>query len=607
MGLFGTFPPCFAAVTAASTLDSPNPKARARPAGDGAGLAARWLLVAFAAAAIFEVAIGLSVVPRDGLLDPDSYMRLVRIRDGLRVGGFTHVVAADNGGSGTVIYWSHLLDALVLALYAPLRLVGDQDAALRLAAASVGPLVAGLLAAACLWVPAPLSDRRWLWLAPVVTLLSPGVMSYGAFGWVHHHLPLALAAIVGAGFAGRAAAGCARAGAGCGLAAAVGIWLSPEAVPYVLLAIGAIGMAWCIRPDQVAAALRCCATAFCLGTLAALMVDPPAGGRLSQEIDCLSAAYAVLALLVGGALWLLTVFGRVWVSVPARLLAAGLAGFGSLGLWLLMYPAVVHGYAGLVPAEAVPAYFGAIAEMQPQPDLSTGLRALLPGALTVVLAAGRAWTRRSPLWAYAAAAGLVVIGFAAFSVRFVVYAEVMAGAAAPIAVSWASAATGSPARARLLRAGALALFTVVPATMGVRVHAAEEGRAESVCSVAAIAPALRQLPGAVVLTGISDTPEILWRSPVRTVGSLYHRSIDAFLRARAAWRSGPSAAVPDAVLRTGATHILACGPSARTLLVDDLPPDTLEDRLGRQDVPPWLQEVARAGGYRLYQVVRGSP
>ena len=81
------------------------------------------------------------------------------------------------------------------------------------------------------------------------------------------------------------------------------------------------------------------------------------------------------------------------------------------------------------------------------------------------------------------------------------------------------------------------------------------------------------------------------------------------MRLRAAWRSGPSDTVPEAVRATGATLVLACplpGPYAgRSSLVADLPPETLLDRLNRGEVPSWLKEVARdrASGHVLYRIL----
>lgn len=61
------------------------------------------------------------------------------------------------------------------------------------------------------------------------------------------------------------------------------------------------------------------------------------------------------------------------------------------------------------------------------------------------------------------------------------------------------------------------------------------------------------------------------------------------------------------MLATDATLILACEMNGRTPLVRDLPPDTLQDRLDRHEVPPWLHEIAHAGGYYLYRVDRAPP
>jgi hypothetical protein len=78
------------------------------------------------------------------------------------------------------------------------------------------------------------------------------------------------------------------------------------------------------------------------------------------------------------------------------------------------------------------------------------------------------------------------------------------------------------------------------------------------------------------------------------------------MRLRAAWRSRPSDTVPDAVRSTGATLVLYCSSSARSLLVADLPPDTLFDRMNQGHVPSWLHRLDADphAGYVLYEVLR---
>ncbi len=564
------------------------------------------LLMAAAAllTVVFEVARGYFADPAHGLIDPDSYMRVVRIRDGLRAGWFTSVVAADNAGQGTVVYWSHLLDAVILVLRWPLTWVLDRGSALFVAAAFTGPLFAGCLAAALVWAPAPLIVQRprwrWLWAGPLAAVLSPAVVTYGTFGYVHYHLPLALLALLAAACAGRATGGDARAAAWCGLLAAADIWLSPEALPYVLMAMGAIGVSWCLRPELVTRALRACGMAFCAGTAAAILLDPPAGGLLSPEPDRISVVFGVLAVLLCGVAFMSGLVERWARSVLSRGLAYGAVCGAAVGLWLWLFPAITEGLAGLIPAADVAAYFGIINEMRGVPPTLSGAALLMPCVMAIGLALVLGWRSKNLLWAYAAGCGAVVATLAVLHIRFLGYAEVVAAVMLPVALSLVSSGGGSPRRLWILRR-AVIVACLAPPILPLGGDGAQAA-AGGACRVADIAPALQGVGRAVVLTEISDTPEILWRSPVSTVGSLYHRSIGAFMRARAAWRSAPSAALPDAVRATGADYILACDSLGRTRLIDDLPPSTLQDRLERHDVPAWLHPVAGTGGYRLYRI-----
>jgi len=566
------------------------------------------MLAASVIMAVTETIAGYRIDQLSSLTDPDSYMRIVRIRDGLQAGWFTHVVTADNGGNGTVIYWSHLIDAIVLVLRAPLRLFLSDQSALFVAGSITGPIFAGLLAAVLVWAPLPLVHPHWpwMWTVLVAALLSPYIFHCGLLGYVHHHLLLIAMAALAAACAGRATTGRADAGFWCGISSAVGVWLSPEGLPYVLLAMGAIGVAWCLRPAVTDNALGACGAAFGGATAAVLLVDPPYGGWLSPEIDCISIVYAVLAGLVCGASWLLIVVGRRTTSVWTRAFCCLLTCMAVMGLWLWLYPSVTHGLAGLVPPADAVAFFGTIAEMQPVGVNAHGIGLLMTGILAVLSAIGLAWHRGSVLWAYAAICGVVVVVLAAMYVRFLGYSEAIGALMLPITIALVNSLQKPPIPQPVLRLAVVAVFLVGP--LAVLAVAGEENGINPLqdCRIAKILPALRQTKNAIVLTEISDTPEILWRAPVRTVGSLYHRSIGAFIRARNAWRTAPSADVPQGVLATGATHILACDLKSRTSLVGDLPPSTLQDRLVRHDVPAWLHEVGHGGGYYLYRIDKSS-
>ena len=118
----------------------------------------------------------------------------------------------------------------------------------------------------------------------------------------------------------------------------------------------------------------------------------------------------------------------------------------------------------------------------------------------------------------------------------------------------------------------------------------------------------RPIRDEVLLADVNDTPEILYRTRVRTVGSLYHRDMRGFLRLRAAWRSAPSKRVPDAIDAAEVSLVLGCKTPERSALVADIPTPTLLDQVRTGAPPPWLRQIAEnpRSGQVLYQVIRRS-
>jgi hypothetical protein len=187
----------------------------------------------------------------------------------------------------------------------------------------------------------------------------------------------------------------------------------------------------------------------------------------------------------------------------------------------------------------------------------------MTGTLGVLVVLGLALQTMSLLWGYAAVCGIVVLTLAVVHVRFAIYAETAGALMLPVMLEFLSSSRLSLAWLSVLRFVVLMTFLLGPYVPAVTARA-EASDPIAGCRVPEIAPVLLDKKNAIVLTEISDTPEILWRTPVRTVGSLYHRSIGAFMRARDAWRSVPSD-VSQVVLATGATHILACDSSGRSV------------------------------------------
>jgi hypothetical protein len=189
--------------------------------------------------------------------------------------------------------------------------------------------------------------------------------------------------------------------------------------------------------------------------------------------------------------------------------------------------------------------------------------------------------------------GLGCVGLGEWHIRFAMYPACLAAALLPIVLTDASRLF-RPAVQPVARIAAWLVFVFMPFVPEVAMsQPAAEGR---VCRVADAVSLLAPHAGAIVLSSPNDVPELLYRTKIKTVGSLYHRNVSAYLRLRAAWRSLPSDTEPETVRETGANFILVC-PGARKIgFVGEAGGDTLWERLGAGKVPPWLEESARGPG-----------
>ncbi|HKS88927.1 MAG TPA: hypothetical protein VJR70_05765, partial [Stellaceae bacterium] len=439
------------------------------------------------------------------------------------------------------------------------------------------------------------------------------IVAYALPGEVHHHIPIATTGVLAAGCALRSARTGAAAGRAMGVWAAVGLWLTPEGMPFALAAFGGLGLFWLLHPEtrEPGRGLRAGGTSLVLAVAAALAIDPPYAGYAAAVFDRLSIVYLVLAAIVCAIGWLLWRLDGWDLRRWLRAAIGGAAAVAGISLWLALFPSLAAGPAGLVGAADAQAFFGAIAEMQPIRSAADAISLVGGGALATLAAGGIAWRARSPLWAYAALCGGLTVLLGLLHRRFATYPEIAVLAMLPVvlqAVDRASAWRSPPIRAAL-RLATIALFVLAPALAGMaaRRPASAAAAADAArCDPRSLEAPLRPYSGQIVIADPGDAPGLLYWTQLRTVGSLYLRDVAAYLRLRAAWRSMPSDAVPEAVRATGATLVLVCPTSRRSLLVADLPPDTLLDRLDAGNPPPWLQSlgIGAASGYRLYRIVR---
>jgi hypothetical protein len=568
-----------------------------------------WLLYALLPALISS-AMSMKALPEvlaGGLVNPDSYMRLVRLENGLRNHAPGYVVLRDGSGSGTLVHWSHLLDTLLLLIAAPFRLFIDMHGAIHTAAVAFGPLCMAALGLALAWAAAPFADRRWLWLAPVAVALSASILPYGLAGEAHHHVLLVLVAVMTSGYAVRAVLGMARRYDGLAMGAwgGLGIWMSPESMPFTLMAFGGVWLAWLLsRRYALSRMIGETAVGFVTVVVAAFVVDPPYAGHGSVEIDRISIVYVGLAAAIAAMACVTRVIDRMrtW-----RLIACSAVPLLCIAAWLMCFPTVMLGPDGLMSAHDTHAMMDIIAEMQPVHGLGDAIKFLLGGSIATLALAWLSLSSRSVLLGYAALCGAILVGLGAMHIRFSAYAAALSAAMLPILITRLTArfADWSESSRALVRIPMMAAFILLPCGIALAPAQADTHAPGPSCSLGSGASLLADHAGQIVLANPNTSPELLYRTHALTVGSLYHRNVAAFMRLRAAWRSGPSDTLPAAVRATRAALVVFCPTPIRSMLVADLPPDTLLDRLNQGRVPPWLHRLSEdpQSGTVLYEVM----
>jgi hypothetical protein len=563
----------------------------------------RFWLSLFCFAVALNILVGLPEWPgvlAGQLNDPDSYMRLVRIYDGVRAGHLTNLVA------GVVIEWSRLMDAGLWGLAAPLAVFVAWKPAIFAAGVVSGPLIAGAFAVALAFVADPFVARRFLWILPPAVAVLPALANYAAPGVVTHHVLLLVLIALTAGCVARADLRETGWNFLAGVCGGFAVWLTPETMPFVLFCFGLSFVRWLERP--VGVGLAACGAGFVDVLGFGFAIDPPVGGYGVLETDRLSIVFVALGLAV----FLAGVLAWRLEGVEDRRLRRAAGFFGAvllLGGWLAAFPAVAAGPYGLLSATDTKLFFGVIGEMQPAGPTPTSFADLWPGVLGVAIAAGICVGRRDFGWWYGLAGLVLAFGL---GVKFLRFAPVSSAAGAVLVVlalqklsaRWAE----RPSRAALARVCLVALLFVVPFLPAWADRGAAGQTSGAVCDVQAFAPALAAAAGKTVLADVNDSPELLWRSDTVPVGALYYHGAAGFLRLRAAWRApGAGASEPAAVRASGAQFVLACPKAGRTLLVADLPKTTLWDAVVSGAPPSWLHLVATGpGGFVLYKIAPGG-
>ncbi|BAI70775.1 hypothetical protein AZL_001370 [Azospirillum sp. B510] len=547
--------------------------------------------------------------------DPDTWMRLVRLRLIIESGQMAWSIPGADSGGPLSLHWSHLLEGMMFPFVWLLRPFLGLDGALTAVAGMVGPLGEAALAVALCWAVAPLVPTRTS-RTPLGGLVSitPMLYSYGRFGVADHHVLLGAAVALVAGSALRARLRpSGRAAAMLGMTTAVGAWLSVESLVFAVMAFGGVGVAWLLGPTpvgrrRIARTLLVACMVLCAAMAAFILLDPPESGLAGVEMDRLSRPFVFAAM--AGALVAAAMSAGAAAGMPARLglLVASVA--LACGGWAMGFADALRVPAEVMVTASEAFDWNRISEMKPVGDLrefvvycGLGLLGTVAATLVARRLAGFADA------AYVLACGGACILLGALHIRFSVYTAVAGAAGLVIGMEYLrthpvlSDAVRKPAMF-VLGLIALCVPTGVAASIVAANDLSNDDRYLGVsCPLADVGALLRDHDVGMVLVFPNYAPELLFRARnVRVVGALYHRGTVGLAQFTRIW-DAPSEEGRAAIDRLGIRWVLSCQPkeprygvptdglSLGGLLSRGTPPDWLHPAVGYRNSQPMLFEV----------------
>ena len=574
------------------------------------------------------VALALAVPSlRNGVFDAmstDDAMRLVEVRDLLAGQSWFDLTQHRlDPPQGLLMHWSRLIDApiagLILLLRPLLGAVAAEQAALvlwpTLLLAAALALVAALAARM-----ADGTSRPDLRLAAMIAaaLAAPALIHFRAGGIDHHNAQMVLALCFL--LFGAAIETSARAAVLAALSANLSVAIGLEMLPAISVGCVAVFGLLLWRGSAVASRTTAFGATLIVSSALLAVLLLPSQSWATPVFDAFGGP--VLLLMAGGGASLIAV-GAVatrWPSLSARLVAAAATGSLLLAVFFAAYPgAIASPYAAVDPLVAS-VWLDHVAETMSihmlfilEPERILGIYA--PLLLTLVLAAVVTW-RAAPdrpfRWIFAASVLAALFATGLWQMRGAAAATMVA---APLFVAGLAMLWPQVQRRRLLLAVVLLSPTVLAAggqavrplldliNPPARIIAKEDG-ATTCRAISSLAP-LAKIPAGRMIAPIDLGPGILVATEHSVFAAPYHRNNDGNLAMIKSMMAAPDAA--HRILRERQVdYVVLCRGSLELLELLDMAPDGLAARLGRGEVPDFLQavELNAAGNLTVWRVRR---
>ncbi|KEQ52979.1 hypothetical protein [Sphingobium chlorophenolicum] len=579
----------------------------------GAGLLLAWLLCC-----AVMLWLARNSLPTLDFRDPDDAMRLQQVRDWLHGQGFWDVSQHRvNPPVGGPMHWSRIVDMPIAALILLLRpLFGAATA--ELAACALVPLLTLGALTGTLFLAARRATGSGITALLAVTLLltTPTILvQFTPLRIDHHGWQIWMAALALCGSLDRHRS---RGGITAGLALAVWLQISSEALPYAALFAGAFALRYWLDARE-GVRLRAFAVTLGGGALALLLVLRGLQAPLIRQCDSLSAAYVwpLLAFTLATPL-ALRLFGSG--STRRRFLATAAAGLSAAGLFLLTGGACLSGdpFKALGPV-AYRLWYLQVKEGRPvwEQGLLMGGIILLPaimGLIGTIVAARTAKDREArDGWIVITLllGGALAVAILVLRAMSVAHVLALPGIAWLLLTMFQHIQTWSRAAVRIVVTAAVALLLTPAGLCGAWIliasGAAEKEQPETVnCRASAILAPLRALPKATLFAPLDLGPDILVRTGHSVIGTAHHRNAAGITAVIAGFTATPDKA--QAIVMglnggKGADYVLICHELNEVKHYRADFPHGLAAALERNKTPRWLRPIPGKGPLRIYKVV----
>ncbi len=543
--------------------------------------------------------------------DPDDAMRLAQVRDWIGGQAFWDVSQHRvNPPVGGPMHWSRIVDMPIAALILLLRPMMGAASAELVACAVVPLLLLGGLTAALVVAARRAAGGGIALLAVALLLTSPSILvQFTPLRIDHHGWQIALAALA---LCGALDTRPMRGGIVAGLALALWLQISSEALPYVALFCAVFALRHWMARDQ---APRFIAFAAVLGGAALIMLALLRGPHALVDSRCDALSFVYLWPLVALAVTSAIAARLIGTAHPGRRLAvAAIGGGAALATLLVTGGPCLSGdpFAALGPI-AYRLWYLQVMEGRPIWEQSLSLQGviLLPALLGLyasLMAARETAGEARMRWLVLALllAGSTMVAMLVMRALSVAHVFALPGIAWLVARLFIRAQASRAALVRMIGSVALVLLTpagLCAAWVAVAAEPEPAKQASANCRAASVLAPLQALPSATLFAPLDLGPDILVQTRHSVIGTAHHRNAAGITAVIEGFVDAPDKA-RAVISRTSATYVVTCDGLTEYRLYAQENKQGLAALLAKQSPPDWLEPVPTKAPLRIWRIRR---